>query len=146
MLPCHSVQSVMSGPVPRRLGPHSEHVCSRYPLFIYSTCFWVLGPRFPQSPPSWSCYPVRTLIAVCCVVSTLLGCLKHRRHRIVMQSLCFAKGARATWVLSFTIRYFQESSNRNWCVWRDSNPDPERLEPKSSAATNYATDALFQVV
>ena len=26
----------------------------------------------------------------------------------------------------------------DWCVWRDSNPHPERLEPKSSAATNYA--------
>jgi hypothetical protein len=30
-----------------------------------------------------------------------------------MQSLCFAKGAIATWVFSFTIRHFQESGNRN---------------------------------
>ena len=71
-----------------------------------------LGHAFPRSPPSWSCCPVRTLKAICCVVSTLLCCLKHRRHHIEMQSLCFAKGAIATWTLSCTIRHFQESGNR----------------------------------
>ena len=39
-------------------------------------------------------------------VSTLLCCLRG----------CLAKGAIATWGLSFTIRYFQESSNRNFMV------------------------------
>ena len=31
----------------------------------------------------------------------------------ISQSLCFADGAIATGTLSFTTRYFQESSNRN---------------------------------
>jgi len=61
----------------------------------------MLRPRFPRSPLSWSCYPVRTLKDLCHVVSTLLCCLKHRRHHIVMQSLCFAIGAIATWTLSY---------------------------------------------
>jgi hypothetical protein len=52
----------------------------------------------------------------CCVVSTLLCRLKHRRHHIEMQSLCLANGAIATGILSFTTRYFQESSNRNFMV------------------------------
>jgi hypothetical protein len=73
----------------------------------------------------------------CCVVSTLLCRLKHRRHRIVMQSLCLANGAIATGTLSFTIRHFQESGNRIlysstlmldvnlfWWTRQDLNPPP----------------------
>ena len=56
----------------------------------------MLRPRFPRSPLSWSCFPVRTLKALCYVVSTLLCCLKVR----------FTKGAIATWIFSCTKRYF----------------------------------------
>jgi hypothetical protein len=134
VLPCHSVQSVMSGPVPRRLGPHSDSVLSRFPLFIYSTCFWVLGPRFSTVAPKRSCYPVRTLIAVCCVVSTLLCCLKHRRHHIVMQSLCFANGAIATEQLSSLHATFRKvvtgtgaSGGTRTPTPKDWNLNPARL-------------------
>jgi hypothetical protein len=79
-------------------------------LFKNQSC---LGHAFPRSPLCWSCYPVRTLMTRCPVVSTLLCCLKHRRHHIVMQSLCLANGAIATGTIIVATRYFQESSNRN---------------------------------
>ena len=76
----------------------------------------MLRPRFPRSPLSWSCFPVRTLIAVCYVVSTLLCCLKRRRRRIEIQSLCLANGAIATGTILVATRYFQESSNRIFVI------------------------------
>ena len=33
MLSGNSVWLVMLGPVPRQLGPYSQHVCQRYPCF-----------------------------------------------------------------------------------------------------------------
>jgi len=73
----------------------------------------MLRPRFSTVAPKLELLPCPNTKGLCRVVSTLLCRLKHRRHHIEMQSLCFAKGAIATWIFSFTIRYFQESSNRN---------------------------------
>jgi hypothetical protein len=57
------------------------HNASRRLLCLQTAKLILLRPRFPQSPLCWSCYPVRTLIAICYVVSTLLCCLRHRRRR-----------------------------------------------------------------
>ena len=57
------------------------HNASRRLLCLQTAKLILLRPRFPRSPLCWSCYPVRTLIAICYVVSTLLCCLRNRRHR-----------------------------------------------------------------
>ena len=46
MLSGNSVWLVILGPVPRQLGPHSRHVCQRYPLFSLKYLL-IAGPLAP---------------------------------------------------------------------------------------------------
>ena len=72
----------------------------------------MLRPRFSTVAPKLELLPCPNTKGLCRVVFTLLCCLKHRRHRIEMQSLCFANGAIATGTILVATRYFMESSNR----------------------------------